>query len=100
MIKEYIAYLKDNPKHLWFKAKLYGWGWVPVTWQGWLVILVYVIAVTLFALTIDGNSPTREIVFTFILPVTILTATLIRICYKKGEKPHWQWGPTKDKGII
>ena len=30
MIKEYIAYLKDNPQGYWFKARLYGWGWVPV----------------------------------------------------------------------
>jgi hypothetical protein len=45
-----------------------------------------------FALTIDDQSPTKEVVFTFLLPVAILTAALIRICYKKGEKPHWQWG--------
>ena len=38
MIKEYIAYLKDNLKRYWFKSKLYGWGWVPVKWQGWLVV--------------------------------------------------------------
>jgi hypothetical protein len=95
MIKEYIAYLKDNPEGNWFKAKLYGWGWTPAKWQGWVVILAYVVAVTLFALTIDENSPAREIVFTFILPVTLLTVTLIRICYKKGEKPRWQWGPPK-----
>ena len=30
MLKQYIAYLKDNPQGYWFKAKLYGWGWVPV----------------------------------------------------------------------
>ncbi len=53
----------------------------------------------LFVIYVLSNSPTREIVFTFILPVTILTATLILICYKKGEKPHWQWGLTKDKGV-
>lgn len=97
MIKEYIKYFKDNPEGYWFKAKLYGWGWVPVKWQGWLVILVYVLAITFFALTIDENSPAREVAFTFILPVALLTVTLFRICYKKGEKPHWQWGPPKDK---
>ncbi len=100
MIKEYIRYLKDNPQGYWFKAKLYGWGWDPATWQGWLVILGYVVAVALFALTIDESSPPREIMFTFILPTVLLTATLLRICYKKGEKPRWQWGPPdkyKDK---
>jgi len=96
MIKEYIAYLKDNPQGYWFKAKLYGWGWDPAIWQGWLVLLVYVALVSLFALTIDENSPAREVVFTFILPVTLLTIALLRICYKTGEKPRWQWGPPKN----
>lgn len=97
MIKEYIAYLQDNPQHLWFKRKLYGWGWTPATWQGWFTIGVYVILVLSFALTIDESSPAQEIVFTFILPIALLTLTLIRICYKFGEKPKWQWGEVKKK---
>jgi hypothetical protein len=97
-ISEYSAYLKDNPEGYWFKAKLYGWGWMPATWQGWLVILVYVVFVVFFAFTLDENSPSQEVAFAFILPVFLLTATLIRICYKKGEKPRWSWGlPGKDK---
>lgn len=92
LIKDQIDYLKDNPKHLWFKRKLYGWGWTPATWQGWVVIGVYVIAVVAFALTIDEKSEAREIMFTGILPIVLLTITLIRICYKKGEAPRWQWG--------
>ncbi len=96
MMKEIIDYFKDNPQGYWFKAKLYGWGWTPVKWQGWFVVLLYVMGLVLFSLTIDENSSPREVVFTFILPVTFLTITLIRICYKTGEKPHWQWGP-RDK---
>lgn len=100
MFKEYIRYLKDNPNRYWFRARLYGWGWAPATWQGWLVLLMYTVAVILFTLTLDESSPPREIVFTFILPVLLLTITLLRICYKTGEKPRWQWGPPgkyKDK---
>lgn len=96
-IKDTLAYLKDNPEGYWFKAKLYGWGWVPVTWQGWAVVLVYIVAVLFFGLTLDENSPTSEVFFTFLLPVILLTITLIRICYKKGPKPRWQWGPVKSK---
>ncbi|MBP9822270.1 MAG: hypothetical protein KBC81_02410 [Candidatus Pacebacteria bacterium] len=77
---------------LWFRRKLYGWGWYPLTWQGWLVIFIYVGLVALFSLTINESSPAREVVFTFIFPVMLLTITLIRVCYKKGEKPRWQWG--------
>ncbi len=95
MIKEYLAYLKDNPKHYWFKAKLYGWGWTPVRWQGWLVLLVYVVALAGFGLTIDEKSPPREVMFMFLLPMMLLTIALIRICYKTGEKPRWQWGPPR-----
>lgn len=100
MIKQYLAYLKDNPNHYWFKRKLYGWGWTPVTWQGWTVTLLYVILVIAFALTIDERSSDREVVFTFVLPVTLLTIALIRICYKKGEKPRWQWGFHADENNL
>lgn len=96
MLKEYIAYIKDNPQGFWFKRKIYGWGWTPATWQGWAVTGVYVASLILFAATIDEQSPTREVVFTFALPVTILTLVFIRICYAKGEKPKWHWG-TKSK---
>jgi hypothetical protein len=78
---------------LWFKRKRYGWGWYPVTWQGWSITLLYVVSVLAFALTIDENaSAPNEIFFTFLLPVLFLTITFIRIAYKKGEKPKWQWG--------
>lgn len=97
MFKTYISYIKDNPQGLWFKRKLYGWGWTPVTWQGWLITLGYIAFIVLFALTIDETSPTSEVAFTFILPVALLTFAFIRICYAKGEKPKWQWGIPKDK---
>jgi len=96
--KKYIQYLKDNPEGYWFKRKLFGWGWTPATWQGWLIIFVFIVLILLFAMTIDENSSNREIVFTLILPVALLTITLIRICYLKGEKPKWQCGfPKKEK---
>jgi len=101
MIKEYINYLKDNPQGYWFKAKLYGWGWVPVKWQGWLVLLVYVGLILILTLTISRekdipeNLDSGSNVLVFALPIILLTALLIFICYKKGEKPRWQWGPKK-----
>lgn len=97
IIKDTQAYLKDNPQNLWFKRKLYGWGWTPVRWQGWAVLGAYVLLMILFSLTIDDNSSDKEVFFTFILPAILLTFTLFRICYKKGEKPKWQWGPPKSK---
>jgi len=95
LFKNYVEYLKDNPNGYWFKRKLYGWGWTPATWQGLLITVVYIGLIILFALTIDESSENREIVFTFLLPFILLTVTFIRIAYKKGEKPSWQWGIKK-----
>ena len=96
MIKEYIAYLKDNPEHLWFKRKLYGWGWVPVRRQGWLVIFIYIVLILTLVVTrekdIPGNPDSGSNILTFAIPIIVLTILLIIIAYKKGEKPRWQWG--------
>lgn len=97
LTKEFTTYYKNNPKGYWFKRKLYGWGWMPVKWQGWLLIAIYLVLVLFFALTIDENSPPNEVVFTFLLPLTLLTITLVKICYLKGESPKWQWGLPKKK---
>ncbi len=92
MIKEYLAYLKDNPKNLWFKRKLYGWGWTPVRWQGWVVILAFVALMFSNALQVGTHSIS---VINFILETLVLVALLIYVCIRKGEKPRWQWGLQK-----
>lgn len=96
MLKKFVDYYQHNPQGYWFKRKLFGWGWTPVTWQGWATTFVYVVLVIMFASTIDESSPPQEVFFTFILPALLLTATFIRIAYKTGEKPRWQWGLPKD----
>lgn len=101
MLKTYIAYLKDNPEGYWFKRKLFGWGWTPVKWQGWLLLVLYVAALVGLSLPIEEYSSTREIVINFILPFAFLTVALLLICYRKGERPRWQWGfPKKPDQIV
>jgi len=97
VFQKYVEYIKDNPEKYWFKRKLFGWGWTPATWQGWLVTTIYAATVIAFVFTIDENSPPREVLFTGILPFIFLTILFIRIAYKKGEKPRWQWGFPKKK---
>lgn len=84
-------------KKLWFKRKVYGWGWYPASWEGWAVTGIYVLLMLFFAFTVDESSPVNEIAFTFLLPVTLLTIAFIRLCYRTGEKPRWQWGKSKDE---
>ena len=95
--KEVIAYLKDNPNGYWFKRKLYGWGWVPVQWQGWAVILVF-IAFLIGCSVFLGENPTNDQLTWFFGAVIFGVIGIIFICYKKGEPPAWQWGiPKKHK---
>ena len=84
-------------KEIWFKRKKYGYGWTPVTWQGWVVTGLYVVLVVVFAMTIDETSSVSEVMFTFVLPAALLTFTLIRIACKKGETPRWQWGNSSNQ---
>ena len=95
-LEEYKKYYKDNPKGYWFKRKLYGWGWTPVTKEGWGITLGYAALLIFFAFTIDESSPPKEVMFTFFLPIALLTAALIRIAYSKGEPPKWMWGLPKE----
>lgn len=73
-------------KKLWFKAKTYGWGWCPCSWEGWSILLIWAILFTLAVVKMDHEW------FKNILFIFLITAILIYICYKKGEKPHWRGG--------
>lgn len=99
MFQNYIAYIKDNPKGYWFRAKLYGWGWTPARWQGWVTLLVFIALVVLNFWRIDRHSHSASDTLINFLPQTVvLILLLIAVCYWKGEKPRWQWGlPEKYK---
>lgn len=73
-------------KKLWFKRKLYGWGWCPCSWEGWLVIAVWLVFFY-FAVIMMDHEWLKNLLF-----IVLSIFFLIYICYKKGEKPRWQWG--------
>jgi hypothetical protein len=77
----------SGPKY-WFPAKRYGWGWgPPVTWQGWAVLVVWLLAfvggVRYFAYRHGGP----HVAFACAMVIVLLL-----ICYLKGEPPRWRWG--------
>jgi hypothetical protein len=77
-----------RPGQYWFAAKRYGWGWgPPLTWHGWVVLIVWLAILTAAAMWLMPMHPTKFTVFTVIM-VGILTL----ICYLKGEPPRWRWG--------
>ncbi|MFZ1720985.1 MAG: hypothetical protein WAU07_00610 [Microgenomates group bacterium] len=89
--------MKNHNKY-WFKRKRYGWGWVPVTWQGWLVIALEV----LFLLTVSNTllkdvpeSTYQSEVGVFLGLVFLSASVVVFIAYKKGPVPKWRWGKKK-----
>ena len=73
-------------KRYWFRAKYYGYGWYPATWEAWLVMLGWLIIFVAAMVKVDHEA------FKNFLLIFIDTALLIYICYKTGEKARWRWG--------
>lgn len=82
---------------LWFKRKTYGWGWVPVSWEGWMILVVYIAFMWSITRKITAQTYAENYsIGGFMLSVLIATVLLIVVCYLKGEKPKWMWGKKKD----
>jgi uncharacterized membrane protein len=95
--RNYIEYLKDNPKGYWFKAKIYGWGWTPVKWQGWVAVLFFILILVLnsiyFEMNIQKDNLSNKLDLTIFLAIIIISViAIIALGYVKGEKPRWRWG--------
>ena len=81
----------------WFKRKLYGWGWYPSAWQGWLTLIIFTILITLNSIHTDFSSKEAQgAALNFIFQTTFLVTVLIAICFLKGETPRWLWGKRKN----
>lgn len=73
----------------WFPAKTYGWGWgLPVTWQGWLVLLTYTLSMIIAGVVFPPATQNMA----FITCVAGLSLVLVVICWLTGEPPRWRWG--------
>lgn len=95
-VQSYIAYIKDNPNGYWFKRKMYGWGWVPATREGWLITLGVVAFVIWRALSFEqGGYPEEEVFDRVVIPALAAVGALVLVCLFKGESPEWQWGLSK-----
>ena len=85
-------------KKLWFRAKYWGWGWYPVSWEGWLTILAFVALMIGNAFRLHVSHTNHVHLGEFLVETAILVVILITICWWKGERLGWRWGrPTEDK---
>lgn len=83
---------------LWFRRKTYGWGWTPITWEGWFVTLLVIVIPVVIRLTLKALEFERTTQYFYAwASVPILLMALTLICFRYGEKPKWQWGVKRTK---
>ncbi len=77
---------------LWFARKRWGWGWTPVTWQGWAVVAAYVALVGSGAFLFLREEYADGGVLAFLVWTAGYTVWLVMLSLKHGPRPRWQWG--------
>lgn len=81
---------------LWFRARSYGWGWTPVTPEGWLVMLTFLVAIggitAIFLYKLRHGADPGQAALIFMLALAILSGLVVAICWATGERPRWRWG--------
>jgi uncharacterized membrane protein YhdT len=83
---------QEQKKKLWFKAKIFGLGWRPVSWQGWVLTIIYVLGLVNFAMEASIEHSGSDFIIKFAIKFIPLTILFLIICYMKGEKLRWRWG--------
>jgi len=84
-----------NKQKFWFKRRRYGYGWIPVTWQGVITIIIFLFVVIFSSIIllkdVEKNTYQPEASM-FVLVLSISTFIFIEISYKMGPPPRWRWG--------
>jgi hypothetical protein len=89
----WVSSIKVPDDKKWFVIKSFGYGWTPITWQAWTVLLVSVILLIIGAMIdISQSHSGSDFLINYIPFLGIIVAVLIAICYKTGEAPKWRWG--------
>ena len=86
-------------KKYWFRPKSYGYGLEPISWQGWIAVLVFIgitggaaYANGLFSPETVTVQATAHFIFDFFILIMIL---LIWAKDKTEGEMKWQWGGKK-----
>ncbi|MBI4080308.1 MAG: hypothetical protein HY430_00890 [Candidatus Levybacteria bacterium] len=75
----------------WFKADSHGFGWSPATWQGWLILITYIVFIVGMFFKIDTVSHSgSDTIIGMVIPFLFATGILFALCLLTGEKPSWR----------
>ncbi len=83
----------------WFIPKPYGWGFVPITWEGWLVTGIFTSLILVSGYLNNLFQPelmSRNDFINYLLDFAILIIALIYFSLPRTEgKVQWNWGEKK-----
>lgn len=91
--------MKNNlDNKYWFKRRRYGYGWTPVTWQGFLIVILGLAAIIIAAFQLPNKpaQPTPDQLAMFYGVCAVVIVIFIVAGYLKSPKPHWRWGKRPD----
>ena len=86
---------KPKGNSLWFKRRRYGYGWTPVTWQGWTTVGGF-LAIVLVVAFLAENAETDGLRWVYLNFMFAAALLLIGISFSKGPSPKWRWGKSDD----
>lgn len=84
-------------RRLWFRAKSYGWGWYPATWEGYLVTVLFVLAIA--ARTAGFVSDPVGNAWLLVFDLIIASALFMAVAALSGEKPYFAWAGRHVTGL-
>jgi hypothetical protein len=83
----------------WFKPKTFGYGATPSTWEGWLVLAVYVAVLSACAVTVAVHRGSLPALASSLVVVALATTVLTLVSVWKTDGIwRWRWGPRKISG--
>ena len=84
--------MSEGKNDVWFEPKRYGYGaGMPVSWQGWVLIIGYVLLIVLGVLFASWEEDVWLTVFLIlIVPVTAVLLNISALKTRGGWR--WRWG--------
>ena len=83
----------------WFKPKRYGFGFFPISWEGWLCTFGLVVLILLSGISnhiFTETQPTLEHGIRFLLDIFIFSGLATYFFEKRMKEPlQWRWGHRK-----
>ena len=79
-----------NDEDVWFEPKRFGYGsGLPVSWQGWAVLIGYIAAICVVRLLLPGHW------LIHVVAILLLTAVLLVLC-ARHTRGGWRWRRGED----